>query len=685
MKIFWYNNNNLASFFRATILFAGLLISFATSAGSWQQSVSIGGVNDVNIYTPDTTSPVGSGRSLLIVLHGCVQPIDNYLTANLEDAADNWGMTIAVPDAVNKAGFSCWSYWQGAINRNSGDYANLVSLANTMSSDPLRGIDPDQVYIAGLSSGAAFAAQTACAAPDIFAGVAPSAGPTIGTSSNGAINNCEVVSENTFKNRCESYAGANASHLSSQIAVVGHGTADTTVDTCYNQQNARGFAKVYDVAQLSGTTTISEGAGHTASETLWADNKVAMLWFDSLDHSWSGGSGASGSYVAGTSINFAEYLGRFFSDNNKRVNRNQGPVISNHSVSTAGSTLIVSGNAVDSEGSVDSVNIEISLLAAGSVQLIESLTTTVATGDNSYTATSGNLADGLYEISAQATDNEGMAGDLETVTERVGPLPPETAPELSNVSATVNGQCVTIQGTVFDQNGNLTEVEVDFSNGSVAASVNGTDFNAQQCSLPGGTNTATVTARDDTNMSNSLSLSFDIDAGATGDYNFHISEGHITWGVGYSACYLSFGTGAFTMREVSAGTGQCKWVADGDPSCAGPTQTCSGGVGGTTDTDGDGIDDSTDNCPNIANSNQLDNDNDGIGNACDPTPDGEGNSSCTEHTSSNYTHVSSGRATTNFFYAYAVGSGDNLGLYSIFGSTTVAETSSNYYESGNCP
>ncbi len=42
--------------------------------------------------------------------------------------------------------------------------------------------------------------------------------------------------------------------------------------------------------------------------------------------------------------------------------------------------------------------------------------------------------------------------------------------------------------------------------------------------------------------------------------------------------------------------------------------------GGCVDTDGDGVCDAVDNCPLVANANQLDTDHDGIGNACDRCP-----------------------------------------------------------------
>ena len=666
--------------FTVVIFVTSLMMSYA-NAGNWQQNVSIGGFNNVHIYTPDSTSSIGNGKALLIVLHGCVQPINNYLNANLEDAAEQYGMVIAVPDAMNKAGYNCWSYWQGAKNRSSGDYKNLINLANTMSSDASRGIDPDQVYLTGLSSGGAFTQQAACVAPDVFAGVASSAGPTLGTSSNGALNNCEVVSPATFKSRCESYAGSYVSHLSDQIAVVGHGTADTTVDTCYNQQNANGYANVYGVNQLAGTRTVSDDATRTASVTDWQDGRVAMVWFNGLDHSWSGGQGASGDYIASNSINFATFLGQHFLDNNKRVNRNQGPVVDPISVADNGGYFTISGNAIDPDGSVQHVDIDIFSLDTNPKSLVDSIQTTVAASDGYFSVLSGSLSNGLYQLEVVATDDLDEPGEKALITSRIGPPPPPTAPELSNVVVSVAAQCATVSGNVVDQNQDNVTISVNFSNGNVNALVNDNSFSAEQCGLAGGNQSATITATDPGGLSDSVSVSFTIDAGKTGNYNYHINEGHITWGYGYSECYIEFGTSEFTMREFPTGSNQCYWMADGAPSCKGPNQACQTSSQ-PSDSDGDGVDDSIDNCPSDPNADQSDNDSDGIGNVCDPTPNGD--SSCTEFTSSNYQHVVAGRAVNNYGYAIAVGSGDNLGYYNTYITTTVAEVQSGFYEKGTC-
>ena len=640
-----------------------LLLQTTAVAGAWQQNQSIGGFNRVHVYTPDSTSPVGNGRALLLVLHGCTQSIDAFLTANLEDAAEAHGMVIAVPDAMNKAGFSCWSYWQGAISRSSGDYANLIGLAQALASDSSKSIDADQVYISGLSSGATFAAQAGCVAPDIFAGVAPSAGPTIGTSSSGAIGTCESVSPALFESRCRSYANASVeSFLDTQIAVVAHGDNDTTVSTCYNQQNANGYARTYGVTPLSGTTVISEGSG-TADQSLWQDGRVALLWLNGLDHSWSGGNGASGSYINGVSINFATYLGAFFAANNPRIDRNEAPEVTALSVTANGNdSLSITGTASDSDGAVASVEIAISDIDDIAVE-VEVINTSLG-GAGQFSANSGILPDALYEVRAIASDDSGEDSAPITTTVRIGDPPPEQAPSLSTIEASVDGQCATITGTVVDANQNLDSVVVIFESGTTLlgsenATLDGQLYAASQCDLPGGSVDATVTATDSASVSSTDSISFQIDAGQIGNYNFHISEGHITWGTGYASCYLAFGTSDFTMRESPDTSGQCVWTADGAAACQGPAQACTGSGGGTGGPNPDP----------------------------DPDPGPDPGSQCEQFTTFNYLHRFAGRAyRSGSFWSpdyFAEGSNDPL-PGSTYGSNTLSSNDGQSWSLGAC-
>ncbi len=58
---------------------------------------------------------------------------------------------------------------------------------------------------------------------------------------------------------------------------------------------------------------------------------------------------------------------------------------------------------------------------------------------------------------------------------------------------------------------------------------------------------------------------------------------------------------------------------------------------------------------------------------------------CTATTASNYAHVQAGRARNSGGYALATGSNQNMGLYNIFYTNTLAQTSAGYYVIGNCP
>ncbi len=633
---------------RAGHLLALLAMVFGAplNAGSWQNNQTLGGFNKVHLYTPDTVSPIGEGRALLIVLHGCTQSIDAFKTANLEIAAEEFGMLVAVPDAMNKVGFGCWSYFQGPQTRTTGDYRNLIDLANALTADVIRGIDPAQIYIAGLSSGATFANTAACLAPDVFAGVGVSAGPSILTSSSGAIGPCEFAD---VASRCRTLAGAFANRFETQIASIAQGDADTTVNLCYNTQNAEGMAALYGTSPLPGSSIIDEGAGRTAEAFRWQDGRVSMLWLNGLGHAWSGGAGASGSFIGSQSINYARFLGRFFAENNRRVDRNAPPALSQVVAQASGQSILVTGVARDDDGEVIAVEVFIDgVTGAGTAMFGANVD-----GDGLFQASSPPLADDLYTVAVSAIDDDGAESTPTILTVRVGPEPPPTPPTLENIAVSVDGQCATVSGRVVDANQDLVEVTVTFATGAIAAQVQGTHYDARACDLPGGANSATIDAVDATGLSAEDRIDFVIDAGQIATLQQHIDAGRLDF-TNYANCFLEYGsTAAFRLDEQAASGGQCRW-RDDDGSCSGPLVACSAGGGSTP-----------------------------------PPPADPPSTDCTAVSTLNYFHKLAARAysTGNFFAPdyFAIGSDDPM-PGSTYGTTSLySNDGGGVWRVGACP
>lgn len=283
-----------------------------------------------SVYLPASSGTIGDGRALLVTLHGCAQSyadLENY--GNWVDTAEDYGMVVSLPGvAGGGVYFGCWDYYGGSHSRALGDAADLLDHVESLVADPTLGIDPNQVYIAGLSSGGGMAMVMACLAPDVFAGVGIAAGPTIGTSS------FEISSVSTNRAAavatCESLAGTHAGDFGTQLGAMISGTMDFTVAPGYADLNAEVFAELYaqeagadltpspiDDAVLPGYEVVAEGTRYEDAE----GSRVLRISVVGMGHAWPAGSGPGPEigFVATEGVDFARVLAETFTENNRRV------------------------------------------------------------------------------------------------------------------------------------------------------------------------------------------------------------------------------------------------------------------------------------------------------------------------------------------------------------------------------
>ncbi len=307
-------------------------------SAEWKTEVFTGpdGRNmEVHLYLPESPPKLAGKRALIINLHGCIQTNEDLRDlGNWEDTADAYGMAVALPDVPVEesyvpAHFKCWHYYATGHTRTYKSNDNLIDLAVRLIRDPAHNIDPDQVYISGLSSGGGQTGVMGCLAPELFAGIGISAGPTIGTGPNeiGAV----ATTRSAAVSLCKRFAGDRQSYFATQLTSVIHGSEDFRVAPGYSELNAEFMASLYEVSETSGfdvrTLAGYEPGGHG---TLWSDEKgprVSLIKAAGLDHAWPAGSGPGGTrnYVRASGVNYPAYLAKFFFENNRRVSRNNQP------------------------------------------------------------------------------------------------------------------------------------------------------------------------------------------------------------------------------------------------------------------------------------------------------------------------------------------------------------------------
>lgn len=289
---------------------------------SWQQA-TIAGMG-TRLYVPAGAAPA-NGRGLMVVLHGCSQQNsaigDN---GNWGATADRYQWVVAAPNAPGGGVIAgCWDYYGSGHTRGNKFNDDVLALVQDLLSRADLAIDPDQVYVSGLSSGAGQAMVLGCLAPDVFAGVGLNAGPTIGTSS-GQISRV-ATSQSAAVSLCRRFAGSNASHFATQLTSVVHGDNDFTVAVGYNDLNARVMADIYGASSASTFSTSNLPGANPAGSGFQFDDaqgpRVRRIENTGLGHNWPSGAGGSlpAPFVSANSIDYPEELASFFTTHNRRT------------------------------------------------------------------------------------------------------------------------------------------------------------------------------------------------------------------------------------------------------------------------------------------------------------------------------------------------------------------------------
>jgi len=167
----------------------GLARGFSSARGSGRLVETTGfGSNPGDLrmfsYQPDDQR-ARNKTALVVVLHGCTQTAAGYdAGAGWSTLAERYGFAVLMPEQkTSNNGNGCFNWFNPEdIARDSGEACSIRQMIARMARD--HSIDPDRIFVTGLSAGGAMTAVMLATYPELFAGGAVIAGLPYGIATN---------------------------------------------------------------------------------------------------------------------------------------------------------------------------------------------------------------------------------------------------------------------------------------------------------------------------------------------------------------------------------------------------------------------------------------------------------------------------------------------------------------------
>lgn len=264
------------------------------------------GSRSYKLYVPSRYK--GEPLPLVVMLHGCTQSPDDFAAGTrMNECAEEGTFLVAYPAQPRSANPSkCWNWFNGSEQRRGHGEPSLIAgiTRQIMRDFP---VNPNRVYVAGLSAGGAAAAIMGTTYPDLYAAIGVHSGLACGAAR-------DLPSAfMAMRQGGGGSAGPVSPRRTLVPTIVFHGDADKTVDPANGDQV---IAQAISTARLDQKTLHGQTAdGVSYIRTIHGDTAGRSLleqWvLHGVGHAWSGGSPA-GSYTDARGPDASREMVRFF-------------------------------------------------------------------------------------------------------------------------------------------------------------------------------------------------------------------------------------------------------------------------------------------------------------------------------------------------------------------------------------
>ncbi|MGN6231188.1 MAG: extracellular catalytic domain type 1 short-chain-length polyhydroxyalkanoate depolymerase [Trinickia sp.] len=232
---------------------------------------------------------------LIVMLHGCKQTIDEFaMGTRMNVVADQHGFAVVYPEQSKHAhAHRCWHWYDDRDTAGLGEARAVVSLVDSLIAH--HGIDPERVYLAGLSAGAGLASLLALNYPERFAAVALHSGPALGEAHSG-MTAMDVMRRGVRRDPVVLIdAIVDVARYPGMPALIVHGEADRVVAPKNAEQLGRAFLRLNGFIDRDGNWVSGalretrEGAAQIQDYVIGQRRVVRVCRVPDLGHAWAGG------------------------------------------------------------------------------------------------------------------------------------------------------------------------------------------------------------------------------------------------------------------------------------------------------------------------------------------------------------------------------------------------------------